>query len=374
MHVHATAFSGLFRRCRRLVCGLWLAASAAQAAPAVQWSVEVTPDGEIFPALQLAERRSTDAGNGLFAVTVSGLPAATAVRVRVDASALAAPATATALATGSPLRLRPRLDWNPAALRALGQTRTQILQVTLDIDGQRQQRPVAVRLHPLDEAAYYVRDGEARVDLSWSFAAYVDPFDPAIDTLLAEARAQTPDFDATTLAPAQRVRRQLRALWAALGKRGVRYDATDPALARGPVVWSQRVRSASQVLREGRANCIDGSVLIASVLERLGLGARIALVPRHAFVGYLAPGAPEAVYMETTLLGSADFDAALRAGAARWRKAARQLDGRHAPAYALIDVGTARAYGIIPLGAALRATESPLGSRWQAVQGKSALQ
>ena len=41
----------------------------------------------------------------------------------------------------------------------------------------------------------------------------------------------------------------MRAVWQALAARGVRYDATDPALARGPSVWSQRVRSPDEVIR-----------------------------------------------------------------------------------------------------------------------------
>jgi len=352
MRVHATAFSAIRRRLRSIAVALSFAASCAPLAQALEWRVEVTPDGDVFPALAWSQRAAGVGGDGLVAVVATDVPSGAALRAQVQTPGLRADAVAVASSVGGAVTLRPRLAWDAAQMAALHETRSQHLRVMLENGNWRETRELEVRLHPLDEAAYFVLDGGAQVDLSWIFAGYVDPFSPAVDTLLADARKLDPAFDA---AEAGAPHRRLRAVWQALAARGVRYDAADPALARGPSVWSQRVRSPVQVLRERRANCIDGSVLIASVLERLGLPARIALVPRHAFVGYRGPGG--SVWLETTLLGSAGFDAAVRAGDVRWRKSASRFDGRHAPDYALIDVGTARAYGIIPIGAALRAAE-----------------
>jgi len=358
MRVHATAFSASSRRPWRVVACLLLAAACASTARAFDWQIEVTPAGELFPALDWSQRGGGAGGDGLVAISATGVAAGASVQARVSTPGLRAAAVVDAVGNGRQLVLRPRLAWDAAQLAALRAPRRQRLQVALDVDGRREVRDVEVRLHPLDEAAYFVRDGAAHVDLSWIFAGYVDPFAPAVDALLADARRLEPAFDTADADAARGARRRMRAVWRALAARGVRYDAADPALARGPSVWSQRVRSPAQVLREHRANCIDGSVLVAAVLERLGLPARIALVPRHAFVGYRTPGSSGATWLETTLLGVADFDAARRAGDARWRQSASRLDGRHAPDYALIDLGTARAYGIIPIGAALRAAES----------------
>lgn len=335
-----------------MAAGLLLAACSTSIAHALDWRVEVTPDGDLFPALEWSQRPAGAGGDGLVTVIASNVPSGTTLRVQVQTPGLRSAAVADGPSVDGTVTLRPRLTWDVAQVAALRETRSQRLQVVLENGGWRETREFDVRLHPLDEAAYFVRDGGAQVDLSWIFAGYVDPFSPAIDALLADARTRETASGATG---ADAPRQRLRAVWQALAARGVRYDAADPALARGPSVWSQRVRSPGEVLRERRANCIDGSVLIASVLERLGLPARIALVPRHAFVGYRGP--KESVWLETTLLGTAGFDAAARAGDARWRKSASRLDGRHAPDYALIDVGTARAYGIIPIGAALRAAE-----------------
>jgi len=359
MRVHATAFSAALRRACPLAAGLLFAICGAPSAQALEWRVEVTPDGELFPALAWSQRATGGGGDGLVAVMAKDVPAGATLRVQMRTPGLHVAAAASADSVDGALTLRPRLTWDAAQVASLRQTRVQRLHVELEDGDRHETRELDVRLHPLDEAAYFVRDGAVHIDLSWIFAGYVDPFSPAIDALLADARRLDAGFEAGGDGAA---RRRLRAVWQALAARGVRYDDTDPTLARGPVVWSQRVRSPDEVLRDRRANCIDGSVMIASVLERFGLPARIALVPGHAFVGYRTPGSGTSDWLETTLLGTAGFDVALRAGTARWRKSASHFDGRHAPDYALIDVGTARAYGIIPIGAALRAAEKSHGS------------
>lgn len=345
-------------------------ACAGTHAAALDWRIEVTPDGELFPALELSQRPAAapGGGNGLVSVRVEGLAPAQPLRLRIDTPGLRQPADLDATAPAqadTPLILRPRLDWDGAALRTLHGVRRQTLRATLEVPGHGPQtRSIEVRLHPLDDALYYVREGRDRVDLGWVFAAYVDPHAAAIDDLLARARRLDADFDTGDHAAAHALRR-IGAVWAALEQRGVRYADGDPALSRGPTLWSQRVRRPDEVWRDRRANCLDGSVLLASVLERLDLNPVIVLLPGHAFVGFRSGGsARHATFLETTLLGApqpsaANFAAARVAGTARWRRAAAKLDGRHGPDHALIDIGTARGYGIIPLSAGERASRNP---------------
>lgn len=357
-----------------LVSSVWFAAPAS----AFEWQVDVTPAGELFPALDLSQAtKRTDRGfgdgNGLVSVHITGADIPDRLVLRVDTPGLRRPAVVdvTQIGKDAPLRLtlKPRLDWDIEALAAMRETRTQMLHVALESSGAAQARDVEIRVHPLDDALYYVREGNEHVDLGWVFAGYVNPDDPVVDDVLALAREIDPDFDVGADDP-QRALGRVSAIWAALERHGLRYDAGDPALSRGPEVWSQRVRLADETWRDRRANCIDGSVLVASVLERIGLHALIVLVPGHAFVGYrLDAGRGRAQFLETTLLGvnpsasSAGFDAARRAGRARWRKAAARLDGRHGPDYALIDIGAARTYGIIPIepAAAIVRTTSDTG-------------
>ena len=343
-----------------------IATSARAAAP--DWTIEITPDGELFPVLDLsqapAESAAPGGGNGLVIVRVRG--AEGPLRLVVETPGLEVPAVVETeiAASGKPIELRPRLRWDTAWLRDLKAPRGQALRLTLESAGVARVREVAVRVHPLDDALYFVREGRERIDLGWVFAAYVNPDDPVVARVVDDARAIDPAFDTHGDDPETKLRKA-RAIWAALTRHGLRYAAGDPALSRGPAIYSQRVRLMSEVWNERRANCLDGSVLLASVFERIGMPAFIALVPGHAFVGFRT-GKGHAEFLETTLLGAgadspraagtsaetdANFDAALRAGRARWRRTASRFDRRHAPDYALIDIGTARSYGIIPLGA-----------------------
>jgi hypothetical protein len=371
-----------FRWLPPIVAVLLCAAMSVRAA-APDWTVEITPDGELFPVLDLSQTppkspTAPGGGNGLVIVRVHGDGAPRHARLELRTAGLRAPAVVEAdIVRGRVIELRPRLDWDTAYLAALKTPNRQALHVTLQRSGRATEtRDVAVRVHPLDDALYYVREGRDRIDLGWVFAAYVNPDDPVVAAIVDEARGIDPDFDR----PADgrdAIARKALALWTALTRHGLRYATGDPALSRGPAVYSQRVRLLADVWRERRANCLDGSVLIASVLERIGIPAFIALVPGHAFVGYRtddsridgggAAGGEHVEWLETTLLGdrahasaanldddaavAANFEAARSAGRARWRRVASRFDRRHAPDYALIDIGTARSYGIIPLGA-----------------------
>jgi hypothetical protein len=353
-----SGFSKLLFAAALLGLGMSVRASAA----ALEWKVEITPDGELFPALDLSQAPQQSSapggGNGLVSVRVRNPDGARHVLLRLMTEGLRAPAVVEAdLAAHGTLELRPRLDWDTSRLRTWTKPSAQTLRIALESPGlATQARDVAVRVHPLDDALYYVREGRERVDLGWVFAAYVNPEDPVVDEVRALALRFDPGFDDPADTAEERTRKVL-AVWTALAEHGLRYAAGDPALSRGPAVYSQRVRLLADVWNERKANCLDGSVLIASVLERLAISAFIVLVPGHAFVGYRADR-DRVEFLETTLLGSrasagadaqANFEAARSAGRARWQHVAGKFDKRHRPDYALIDIETARSYGIIPL-------------------------
>ncbi|HUD41140.1 MAG TPA: hypothetical protein VMR06_04000 [Dokdonella sp.] len=339
-----------------------LAAAAGERVPDVVIEVALTPPGELYPALDLSQAPRGDpmlgGGTGLLRVTVRNRGEAAALRLRVDSDGLRVPAGLDlALAPGEQRTWWPRLDWDAAALQGLTAPRRQDLRVSAEAGGiaVAAQR-LDVRLHGLDEALYYVRSDGQSVDLAGIFAAYVDPHSPAVDTILARA-----GLDAAPQHPlpaaAERARRLAlaEAVWAELVRRGLRYSADVLALESGPRLYSQRVQLPDETWRLGSAHCLDASVLIASVLERLGVPTFLVLVPGHALVGFYVDAARrEAEIVETTLLAGRDapagsFAAARAAGRARYRRALPHLAAGARPGHMVIDVSAARAYGIMPL-------------------------
>jgi len=373
-----------------LLSGLLAACTACAAEP--DWSVRVTPFDQVFPALELSQARRDGAaptgrgefafgdGSGLVAVRVHSRRAGERVSLTVDAPGMDAPARVEGVMrnSGRDYELRPPLAWNPAQLHGADMPRRVDLRFTLRRDDDAADtRTLSVSLRPLSEALYFVRDGADAVDLSWIFAAYVDERDAVVDEVLASALKSgiVETFDGYAAGSADGIYRQVWAVWQALAERGIRYSAADPGIARGPRVFSQRVRLLEQTWSDRAATCIDGSVLIASALQHIGLRPFLVLVPGHAFVGFhLDAAGNRAAYLETTVLGAAPpplpalpafasdftqdtaarldiarFSAALTLGRRRFNQAASRFDARHRPDYALIDIGAARAFGIAPI-------------------------
>lgn len=359
---------------------------------ATDWSVRVAPFDQVFPALELSQARRNDpapvadhvlgSGSGLIAVNVRARHAGERVALRLDIPGFGKPQRFEAVlpAADTTYHLHPPLDWDVAQLRATASAISTRLNVGLRRDGDDAgTRVVGISLRPLDEALYFVRDGKESVDLSWIFAAYVDEHAAIVDRILEMAQRSgiVDNFDGYAQADSRAVQRQVWAIWLAMSEHGIRYSGADPAIERGPHVFSQRVRFLADTWADRSANCIDGSVLIASVLQRIGVRSFLVLVPGHAFVGYYTDAdSRHAAYLETTLLGAqvhqrnplpafaansdvdpdqranlAGFVAALAAGREQHARAAAKLDGRHRPNYAVIDIASARGFGIVPIAA-----------------------
>jgi hypothetical protein len=377
-----------------LLCTLLVCAPVPLRAQADDWEVRVTPFNQVFPALELSQARPLHAqhagasdenalgnGSGLIALHLRARHDHERVRVSIAASEWLSASThleATLPRAGEDYELQPTLNWDIARLAAQPTARTTTLEFALQRDGlDAGQRKIAISLRPLSDALYFVRDGRDSVDLSWIFAAYVNENDLVVDRILDAALQSgiVEKFTGYADGDAQQVLRQAWAVWDALAARGIRYSGADPGVDRGPSVFSQHVRFLADTWNDRSANCIDGSALLVSALQRFGLRSFLILVPGHAFVGFYTDAeAQHAAYLETTLLGDrlglaqvvpdyadtldlsaatrsslASFDAALRAGAARHARNADKLDGRHRPDYAVIDIAAARGFGIQPI-------------------------
>ncbi|MDO8451533.1 MAG: hypothetical protein Q7S76_01555 [bacterium] len=84
---------------------------------------------------------------------------------------------------------------------------------------------------------------------------------------------------------------------------------------------SQRVVLPEVVLKNNAGNCIDLTVLFASVLEGVGIYSMIFLTKDHAFIGWgNKNNADEILFLETTVLGRLTFDEAVKLGREAYEK------------------------------------------------------
>lgn len=65
------------------------------------------------------------------------------------------------------------------------------------------------------------------------------------------------------------------------------------------------MRFIDESLGNTQANCVDGTVLFASVLRKIGIEPSLVTVPGHMFLGFdLNEAGTGQAYLETTLLGA----------------------------------------------------------------------
>lgn len=181
-----------------------------------------------------------------------------------------------------------------------------------DLDGRIElHRTQAIPLLPRQTAPMAVRDPATKrwTDLSRYLGAFVTPNAPVIMSFLRQVAAHHPqghlagyegDQDDVTL--------QLQAAFDALKAAGITYVNSLIAFSPDDGTATQRVRTPSESLADKEANCIDGTVLMASLIEACSMSAALVIVPGHAFVAWeTREGSGTWRYLETTMIGSSTF-------------------------------------------------------------------
>jgi S1-C subfamily serine protease len=221
-------------------------------------------------------------------------------------------------------RVSLSLPWNDDELHKLQQA----MEIPYSLivryeDGSEDRLTDRVRVNPVAQV-------EGAYPFGLGFAALVDETHPWIKRVIDEIN-QRSDVKAAGAAitgaggsPAQRLE-SIALVWQDLVDRGLRYQNLTAADG-----LAQRCRLVHESLGSGNANCIDGTVLLASFLEAMSIDSYIVLVPGHALL--CADGGDQWIFIETTGMGatvsrdpSTSYDdrfAALRARAAMFRTGA----------------------------------------------------
>jgi hypothetical protein len=173
---------------------------------------------------------------------------------------------------------------------------------------------------------------------------FVTPNDPVADRILSAARHYTSDKTiGGYLEPPTSVLEEVRAIYLVLSELGVGYRNAARTLFADRGLVGQKVYFPSETVGLTAGNCIDGTCLFASVLEKAGIRPFIVIVPGHAFLAVKLGknDSAETVFVETTLLGTAPFEAAILAGTRGYAEA----DKKKAT---LLDIFELRRKGIKP--------------------------
>lgn len=358
---------------------------------AQSWTAHVGWGNQLFPSYVIATASVRPGGvlagdaytlgdpNGQVAIQLVVPEPNSNVSVTISSPGLLEAATADLVVpeAGRRYTIRPALAWDFSALAQVRQTRPAALTVRISVNGTPlPARVLSITLRSINDCPFLVQDedgsGHVRMEpLWWMFAAYVNENHPLNDQIRREA------LDAGIVTAfkgyqgnAQEVMREVYAFWNVLQRRGVKYSNIVTTAAESQVVLAQQVRFVDQSVANAQANCVDGSVLFASLLRQVGIDPVLVLVPGHMFVGfYIDARHSQIAYLETTMMGSADprsggaslgmertfgNDASYRSFVAAWNTGNAEFEQHRAElaqnmSAQLIDVGKARQAGILPI-------------------------
>jgi hypothetical protein len=388
--------------------GLALAAAADEA----EWTPEANMDHQLFPSLLIATAsvRPIEPGEeeaeapdpyllgerfGLVGVSIKAPAENTKVKVTVKENELMAATSwnGELAEAGKDYFIAPKVNYKFDRMRKVIQQVPLNVTFEVEVAGEPSgEKHETLQVRSINDCPFGVAKSEETLDdenfiagstaLGWMFAAYVNENHPMLDKILQEAldtkivsafRVTTHEHDETL--------RQVFAVWSALQKRGLQYSSTTTTPGGSETVQSQFVRFIDQSLTNTQANCVDGSVLFASILRKISIEPFLVTVPGHMYAGfYLGAGKSQFVGLETTVLGLPDtadekkpsdpaaltalrdkLDAAIRSRR-DWKTFAKAIQigtedllknkekaDAGDPNYQWIDLAEARAEGIMPI-------------------------
>jgi len=204
----------------------------------------------------------------------------------------------------------------PERIRDLHELTRAMLNVQIeDLDGKVElHKTEPVWLLSRNSAPLYVRDpatGDWN-NLTRYLGAFVTPNEPSVMQFLRKAAAHHPQKQLFGYQPDRAVEPQVRAIFDALQTdAAVIYVNSTVNFNPEQSARTQRVRLPRQSLAEQQANCIDGTLLFASLLEAASLNPALVIVPGHALVAWeTGKQTDQWAYLETTKIGESNFDEA----------------------------------------------------------------
>lgn len=269
---------------------------------------------------------------------------------------------------GRRYRIFPKIVWNWDALKKYKRPSPANATFTLSINGEQiEKKTVVVRIRSINEAVYAYRflDNENWANTGTMFAAYVNEDHEWIDTLLKEAlETRLVDSFSGYQRGAKGVAEQVFAIWYLLQRRGFKYSSITDTSGANNLVYSQYVRLFDEAIKVSQANCVDGTVLFASILKKIGINVGLVLIPGHCFLVFDMDGKGDLWGLETTAIGLIDlrdyadkdkvaasydvFKKALGSGNKQLQESLPKINAKQ-PQYNLISVNKARKDGINPV-------------------------
>jgi hypothetical protein len=276
--------------------------------------------------------------------------------------------------------VHPKVAYDFDALTKVHQPRPINITMEVSVNGvSLGERTETVILRSINDCLFSVDEGDDLIsDYGFLFAAYVNENHPWVDRILREALESgiVDSFDGYQSEDPDQVLRQMYAIWDVMQRRGMKYSSITETASESDTVLSQHVRLFDDAIRAKQANCVDGTVLLAAILRKIGLHPYLATVPGHMFLAVdLDEEGNETVGLETTMMGDttseadeespvisdalvaeekkrpswSSFQNAVDYATAELEKDLKKFNSEDETDYQLTDIALARRHGILPI-------------------------
>lgn len=361
--------------------------NAPTAAPADNSESESEPAEEpVIPPTLIGDQ------NGLIGVEIQASRANQPVTVTISCDEVMEPSTFTGKLeeNGATYFVAPKIRFKYSKLAEVSQATPVSMHFKVTIGGRSSEDTLTVMLRSINDCPLVTIEYGAILDTSATFAAYVNEQHPFLDKLLREALdIGAVDSFSGYQTSEEEVLRQVYSIWDALVTRDVRYSSITATSSSKESVACQHVRLIEESLNNSQANCVDGSVLMASALRKIGIEPFLILVPGHCYVGFFTDKEHQVpLAIETTLLGDSpdedeepmslellesaidedhrfedswpSFQKAIAVGTQNLMKDREKFSSTDEQDYLLISIANARDRGILPI--AFRGKEEFVGN------------
>lgn len=318
---------------------------------------------------------------GLLGISIEADEDDQEVTITISCDAIMEPSTITCTLpeAGETYIVRPKIKYKYDQLARRAQTGPIAISYEVTSGDDSEEQTETVTLRSINDCPYSFSKDGTWISTRFMFAAYVNEQHPFVDKMLREALDTkiVDSFSGYQAKDKSEVYRQVYSLWHALSSRDVRYSSITNSVAESDTVGSQHIRLIDESINNAQANCVDGSVLLASLLRKVGIEPMLVHVPGHCFLVFcLDPDGKELCGLETTMIGSSiegdatpvqgleevvdensqsenswkTFAAAIAHANAALKKHEKEFKDPKNHNYMLISVAKARKEGILAIG------------------------
>ena len=250
----------------------------------------------------------------------------------------------------------PDLKYEYEKLLKVTQTVPEDVTYKVTIDGNTEpEKTDHIQVRSINECVYYFVDyDENSVDTPWFFAAYVNENHPYINGVLSDAlKSKKVSSFSGTSGDEESQLEEINAIWETLRHRGMHYSSiTTTADDDNSDLSSQHVRLLGQSINFSQANCVDGSVLLASILRKIGFDVSLIATDDHMYVAVASGKDGDSLMcIETTMLGDSSLDEAIEEGNKEFEENEDKFysdDDKYSD-FNIINIMEARSMGIMPI-------------------------